>query len=253
MKKLIAICSVVALALVLLPAASAQIYVKNGGNLGIGDYFETNDPTQPLHVAVPGNPVFKFQSTTTLAQFNFKINANGDFSISKVGSAGAELILFEVGDPKVLDINGAIEATSFDMPSSRAFKKGFEPVSPSEALAKVAEMPITRWQYKDDPRDTTHIGPMAEDFQAAFDTGTGDKSISLTDASGVAFAAIQGLHEVVREREAEIATLRQSQGELKELASSRETEIRELRQSRDDLAARLEVLERLVFAQVSER
>jgi hypothetical protein len=47
------------------------------------------------------------------------------------------------------------------------------------------------------------------------------------DLSGVAFAAIQGLHLIVRQRQAEIA---------------------ELRASRDELAARLAILERLVEA-----
>ena len=47
---------------------------------------------------------------------------------------------------------------------------------------------------------------MAEDFQAAFETST-DQSISLTDASGVALAAIQGLHQQVQEKDALIAEL----------------------------------------------
>ena len=203
MKRLIAIAAVAALAMA--PAATAQLYVKNGGLVGIGD-FETTNPLQPLHVKAPGNPVFKFQSTTTLADWNFKINANGDFSISKVGTAGAELILFAVGSAKVLDINGPIEATSFDVASSREFKTGFQPLDPAATLAKVAELPISRWTYKDDPSATPHIGPMAEDFQAAFETST-DQSISLTDASGVALAAIQGLHQQVQEKDALIAEL----------------------------------------------
>ena len=47
-------------------------------------------------------------------------------------------------------------------------------------LAKVAELPISRWTYKDDPSATPHIGPMAEDFHAAFGLGRDDKSISVT-------------------------------------------------------------------------
>ena len=92
------------------------------------------------------------------------------------------------------------EATSFDIAFSREFKEGFEAVSPSDVLAKVAEMPISRWQYKDVPGATTYIGPMAEDFHAAFETGS-DQSISLTDASGVALAAIQGLHRQAQEKD----------------------------------------------------
>ena len=48
---------------------------------------------------------------------------------------------------------------------------------------------------------------MAEDFYAAFETGTGDRSISLTDASGIALAAIQGLHQQARQKDQLIADL----------------------------------------------
>ena len=51
-----------------------------------------------------------------------------------------------------------------------------------------------------------HIGPVAEDFHEAF--GLSDpKSISGSDARGITFAAIQGLHQIVREKDAEIAEL----------------------------------------------
>ncbi len=47
---------------------------------------------------------------------------------------------------------------------------------------------------------------MAEDFHEAF--GLSDpKSISGSDARGITFAAIQGLHQIVREKDAEIAEL----------------------------------------------
>jgi hypothetical protein len=52
------------------------------------------------------------------------------------------------------------------------------------------------------------MGPMAQDFHAAFGLGNNDKTIGTLDAAGVAFAAIQGLHEVVQEKDAEISSLR---------------------------------------------
>ncbi len=206
MKKTIAIATLAALGLILLPAAaSAQLYVKNGGNAGIGD-FETTNPIQPLHIKKPGQVTFQFESTTLSSKFNFKIDSLGRFALSKVGTP-AEMIINAVGSPWVLKVGGPIEATAFNIASSRTFKEGFEALSPADVLDKVSEMPISRWRYKDDPRATTHIGPMAEDFYAAFETGTGDQSISLTDASGVALAAIQGLHEQSRQKDQLIADL----------------------------------------------
>jgi hypothetical protein len=52
---------------------------------------------------------------------------------------------------------------------------------------------------------------MSQDFFKAFQSfGVGDSetSINSVDAQGVAFAAIQGLHQIVKEKDAEIARLK---------------------------------------------
>ena len=64
-----------------------------------------------------------------------------------------------------------------------------------EVLAKVANLPLQLWNYKQDNPNTRHIGPMAQDFAAAFSVGADDKHIATVDESGVALAAIKGLYE----------------------------------------------------------
>ena len=49
-----------------------------------------------------------------------------------------------------------------------------------------------------------HVGPMAQDFHAAFGLGGDDKHINTVDADGVALAAIQGLHQIVQEQQTEL-------------------------------------------------
>lgn len=46
-----------------------------------------------------------------------------------------------------------------------------------------------------------HIGPMAQDFCAAFEVGHDDKRISTIDADGVALASIQALYQLVKEKD----------------------------------------------------
>ena len=46
-----------------------------------------------------------------------------------------------------------------------------------------------------------HFGPVAQDFYAAFSLGDSDKAIALQDGEGVALAATQGLHKLLRERD----------------------------------------------------
>lgn len=87
--------------------------------------------------------------------------------------------------------------------SSRLFKSEFQPVDVSAVLARVVDLPMTTWIYtgSDEGR---HMGPMAEDFRAAFGLSGNGRSISTVDADGVALAAIQGLN---RKLEAENAIL----------------------------------------------
>ena len=52
------------------------------------------------------------------------------------------------------------------------------------------------------------MGPMAQDFYAAFGLGADDRHIVTVDADGVALAAIQGLRDMLREKDAEIVAQR---------------------------------------------
>ena len=52
-----------------------------------------------------------------------------------------------------------------------------------------------------------HLGPVAQDFYAAFGLGESELAINMQDADGVAFASIQGLYELLLEQQALIAAL----------------------------------------------
>ena len=122
-----------------------------------------------------------------------------------------------------LDTNGHWCATSFNPCSDRNVKENFAPIDAKEVLAKVTALPISTWNYKQDT-GSKHIGPMAQDFWAAFGAGLDDKHIATVDADGVALAAIQGLNhkveEQLRAKDVEIRELRQSLAELKALIQS---------------------------------
>ncbi|AVP97746.1 hypothetical protein C7S18_11290 [Ahniella affigens] len=84
---------------------------------------------------------------------------------------------------------------AFTSLSDRHAKTAIEPVDARSILERVVQMPISSWQYKAQPGDVRHIGPMAQDFMAAFSVGSTDKGINTIDADGEALAAIQGLNE----------------------------------------------------------
>ena len=108
---------------------------------------------------------------------------------------------------------------TFVSASDRNLKENFKPVSAREMLDKVATLPISRWNYKQDA-SSEHVGPMAQDFYAAFSVGPDDKHITTIDESGVALAAIQGLNQKLEETRAENADLKQELAELKQLVQT---------------------------------
>ena len=91
--------------------------------------------------------------------------------------------------------------------SDRNRKTALVAVDPSTILHKVSALPITSWQYVDEPPSLRHIGPMAQDFHHAFAVGGDPTAIGTVDADGVALAAIQGLHRLVVDKDAKIEAL----------------------------------------------
>ena len=83
--------------------------------------------------------------------------------------------------------------------AARNAKTNFTPVNVREVLARVAELPTTRCTFKDRP-DGPHMGPMAQDFHAAFGLGGSDTTIATVDPDGVALAAIEALKQKVEEK-----------------------------------------------------
>ncbi len=120
---------------------------------------------------------------------------------------------------------------SWSSVSDRDSKENLSAVDPQAVLEAVVAMPIATWNYKAQDDSIRHMGPMAQDFHAAFGLGVSDKLIDTIDPDGVALAAIQGLH-----------------AELEERLAEKDAEIAELRSASEDLRERLERLEALVTA-----
>ena len=92
-----------------------------------------------------------------------------------------------------LAISGTLSAQTFLTTSDRETKQQFTPIDPQSVLAKVAQLPVSEWSFKSDP-GVRHLGPMAQDFHAAFGLGPDNRHIATVDADGVALAAIQALY-----------------------------------------------------------
>ena len=112
-----------------------------------------------------------------------------------------------------------VYANGVQLTSDRHAKEHFTAVNPTEVLAKVEALPVTAWGYTDCPAER-HMGPTAQDFHAAFGlNGSDDTHISVGDEGGVALAAIQGLNQKLKEKEAEIQKLQARLERLERLLS----------------------------------
>ncbi|MFQ5492407.1 MAG: tail fiber domain-containing protein [Phycisphaerae bacterium] len=85
--------------------------------------------------------------------------------------------------------------------SDRNAKENFKPVDPNDVLDRLVAIPLETWNYKSQDPSIRHIGPMAQDFHAAFGVGEDDRHITTIDADGVALAAIQGLYQIVKTKD----------------------------------------------------
>ncbi len=150
-----------------------------------------------LHIVNNGAATFRFDNTADGSSWGFGSRGTGDFFIGKTPGQTFAFNMSSAGD---VTITGTLQQGS-----DRNAKQDVEPVEPSRVLAQVAELQISSWRYKG--ADATHVGPMAQDFHAAFGLGADDKHIAPGDMAGLGLAAIQALARENHDLRAELARL----------------------------------------------
>ncbi len=213
--------------------ANASALLALEGDTNVFIHFLT--PDAAFSGILFGSPV---NSLDASIRYNF---FGGRELIFRAGNNSTRMIILTNGNVGIgtsaptekLHVVGNILATGTITPSSdRNVKKNFSPVDPLAMLAKVSALPIQQWTYQAESDGIHHVGPMAQDFHAAFGLGANDVTIATVDADGVALAAIQGLNEKVE---------------------AQQTENAKLKAQNESLQKRLEALERSVQALVPPR
>jgi hypothetical protein len=207
---------------------SETMRIKGNGNVGIG----TSTPNNALQIGNLYSSAVGYGLAIASPQYgaNIQINSTsgGCLLLDDLSDGGANTDMLLVRNTASLahtftiQANGNCTAASFNSTSDRNIKENFQTVSPQEVLTKVVSLPIQKWNFKSETA-TTHIGPMAQDFYAAFGVGPDDKHIATVDADGVALAAIQGLNQKLEQKENEINELKQRLGKLEALISHKPT------------------------------
>jgi hypothetical protein len=131
--------------------------------------------------------------------------------------------------------------------SDRAMKTSVTALDDAAVLAKVAALPVSAWSYTSE-RGIRHVGPMAQDFYAAFRVGEDDRHITSIDEDGIALAAIKALAKENRSLQAETRALHRENDGLRMENREIHLDDRGLRERLTRQDARLAALEREVAA-----
>jgi|HubBroStandDraft_6_1064221.scaffolds.fasta_scaffold07443_5 hypothetical protein len=153
------------------------------------------------------------QNAVTTDSGAFLWCASGGTQCGSAGTNSFEVAvygpIFFYDGPNGSGCNLSAGGGSWNCSSDRNLKDNIVPIDSRSVLERVAHLPITQWKMKAEPAGRKHIGPMAQDFYAAFRLGDNDRYIALGDGQGVALAAIQALYQVVQEKDGQVRKLRQ--------------------------------------------
>jgi hypothetical protein len=222
-------------------APTSSIDISAAGNVGVG----TASPSNKLHVTGSdgatkalveetsattsaremmelrnnGGSILIMEDTSVAERWSFGTSGSG-FVFDNQARAGVEVSITSAGN---MTISGTLTQNS-----DRTTKSDILDVQPQEILAKVADLPISTWHFKGDAPEVRHLGPMSQDFAAAFGLGPDNRHISPLDAAGVSLAAVKALHQEVTEKQAAIDALQKRNADLEKRLADLEAAVAKL-------------------------
>lgn len=179
--------------------ASVAIDILLTGNSCFPCGPEDDDGVIRSDPSLSSSDIFMYSNDAFMVRLDTNGGDNGVFQVQ----SGDGAAVFQVSENGDVHVNGNIVHSS-----DRDVKASLGAVDSREVLDGLANLEISRWSFLADESGTPHVGPMAQNFNAAFGLGgDDDRYISATDADGVTMAAIQGLYALVLEQQARIEAL----------------------------------------------
>ncbi|SDD42695.1 LPXTG-motif cell wall anchor domain-containing protein [Dyadobacter soli] len=148
----------------------------------------------------------------------FRIFTSSNLSTGLTVQSGSTVSNWGQSDAVISTSTGAMLTTGgvWQNASDVNRKHRFEQIANEEILEKLRKLPVTRWSYKTEAENIRHIGPMAQDFYAAFGLGSDNRGIGTVDADGVALAGIKALEERTRNLAGELESLKAENAALRQ-------------------------------------
>jgi hypothetical protein len=173
-----------------------------------------------------GGSIIRMENTDTSQ--SWLISTSGD-DLRFIGSQGTRVTFFDTGRITMGTTAVGSSTSNFDLDantgaliiqgsltemSDRNSKEDIVPVNSQTILDKVKDLEIAEWSYIDTP-GVRHMGPMAQDFRAAFGLGFSETGLATRDLSAVAVASVKALNEALEEKNVEIEALASENDELR--------------------------------------
>jgi len=195
--------------------AQGNVHLDNSTSIAFGNQTRQmlelyRDPTSTFIYGIGVQTATLYQRAGTNGGFAWY--SGGSHSDLQNNNGGGVTLMTLAGGTGNLVVKGTVTQNS-----DRNLKTNLVTVDSRDVLERLAVVPMMKWTYKTEDSSVRHLGPMAQDFQAAFHLGEDDKHITTVDEGGVALAAIQGLNQKIEEQRAENTELKQQLAELKAL------------------------------------
>jgi uncharacterized coiled-coil protein SlyX len=206
--------------------ASGAASTVPGGNANVAKGIQSFAAGTAAHAMHDGT--FVWADSTSYG--GFSSTAANQFLVRASGG-----ITMYTNSAATIGVQVASGSGSWASVSDRNVKANFQNVNSQDMLARVNAIPIQTWNYTTQDASIRHIGPMAQDFYGAFNVGEDDTHITTIDSEGVALAAIQGLDQVVQEKDAEISGLKSQVASQQKQIDSQDARLTALEQAMKDI------------------
>ncbi len=210
-----------------------SLNTANGGNSTIGG--GGNNATSGSYSTVPGGRAnvasgsYSFAAgrnaqATTLGSFvwadstdlAFEPSVSNFFAVRATGGVGFTVMVNPTTGVSTQFCNLLPGTPSWQCTSDRNAKEYLEVADGNAVLDRLVAMPVYSYSFKGADPSIRSLGPMAQDFFAAFGLGQDNKMVASINLEGVALAAIQGLNAKVEEKDTRIAALERAMLKLQE-------------------------------------
>ncbi len=183
-------------------SASVNIFNNNSGN---------TDSTL-LYLSNTGAPVATFNNSTTNKTWQLWLSDKlGDQTTtgSSMQFRKDSIARMSIDENGSLYVQTSVYANNVILTSDRNKKTDIRLVDADDILARLSNLDVATWRFKEDASQTVHMGPMAQDFQQQFGLGDDNTRIGVTDGIGVALASAKALNQKLLEKNGQIEQLKQ--------------------------------------------